>query len=299
MEIIKRILQRLKWEIGGFINYIYFSRYKKKVSFDVLSDEETIKLIIEKRMSMARFGDGEYRVMNNLGNGFQNPNEALRDRLKEVLCSNNPNCLVCIPRAFVNHEGLKRGAKITWYDFIKTNGKFVLSITPHKTFGEASCTRFYIDYLDKNYATKVVPLLKKIWYGRDLLIVEGINTKLGCGNDLFEGASSVRRIECPSTNAFSKHDDILKAVQRNAQQDTLILLALGMTATVLAYDLSNKGYQALDIGHIDVEYEWYKMGARTKVLIPGKSVNELGQNAPNPHMTDSRYEHEIVEKLVE
>lgn len=31
----------------------------------------------------------------------------------------------------------------------------------------------------------------------------------------------------------------------------LILIALGMTATVLAYDLSKAGFWAIDIGHID------------------------------------------------
>lgn len=46
----------------------------------------------------------------------------------------------------------------------------------------------------------------------------------------------------------------------------LVLIALGHTATVLAYDLAEVGYQAIDIGHIDIEYEWFLMRAPKKYL---------------------------------
>ena len=42
------------------------------------------------------------------------------------------------------------------------------------------------------------------------------------------------------------------------------LLPLGPAATVLAYDLFKAGYQAIDVGHVDVEYEWWRMGAHKK-----------------------------------
>ena len=40
-------------------------------------------------------------------------------------------------------------------------------------------------------------------------------------------------------------------------KDKLFILALGPMATVLAYDLARLGYRALDLGHIDIEYEWF------------------------------------------
>ena len=54
----------------------------------------------------------------------------------------------------------------------------------------------------------------------------------------------------------------MKIVQKYSPNEYLILLALGPTATVMAYNLAQKGYQAIDIGHIDIEYEWYRMGAK-------------------------------------
>lgn len=54
----------------------------------------------------------------------------------------------------------------------------------------------------------------------------------------------------------------------------MILLALGPTATALAYDLYCQGYRAIDIGHVDIEYEWCRMGATEKVPIKDKYTNE-------------------------
>lgn len=99
-------------------------------------------------------------------------------------------------------------------------------------------------------------------------------TCLGYGNDLFDNAKSIKRILCPNKNAWDKYDEILDAVIHNTTKADLIILALGMTATIMAYDLALSGRQALDLGHSDIEYEWMKMGAVEKVAIPGKFTNE-------------------------
>ena len=61
--------------------------------------------------------------------------------------------------------------------------------------------------------------------------------------------------------------DTIEATIRQYAEDRLILIMLGPTAKVLAAHLANDGYQALDIGHIDSEYEWLQMGAQTKVKL--------------------------------
>ena len=55
----------------------------------------------------------------------------------------------------------------------------------------------------------------------------------------------------------------------------LFLLALGPSATAMAYDLTKFGYQAIDIGHIDLEYEWYLQGATTRTSVTNKANNEF------------------------
>ena len=36
------------------------------------------------------------------------------------------------------------------------------------------------------------------------------------------------------------------------------------------------GYQAVDIGHVDIEYEWFLKSATTKIRIDGKYMGESG-----------------------
>ena len=71
------------------------------------------------------------------------------------------------------------------------------------------------------------------------------------GNNLFAGARSVKRILCPTVNAWDVYDQILSSVLDVAGGEDLICISLGPTATVMAYDLGEKGFQALDIGQLE------------------------------------------------
>lgn len=96
-------------------------------------------------------------------------------------------------------------------------------------------------------------------------------------------------------NAFNSYNKIIEQVRKCANQDDLILIALGQTATVLAYDLYKMGYQALDIGHVDVEYEWMKMGAIKKERIVGRFMNEIDSGAfVDESFDNSKYLSQIV-----
>ena len=135
-------------------------------------------------------------------------------------------------------------------------------------FYDTNFTRFYMGRYDIRDYPAYIERLKAIWRDRDVLFVEGEKSRLGVGNDLFAGAKSVQRILCPATDAWSSYPEILRLTKEHGA-GRLILIALGQTATVLAYDLAEAGLQAIDLGHVDVEYEWYRMRAKTKVAIPG------------------------------
>lgn len=141
-------------------------------------------------------------------------------------------------------------------------------------FGNSLFTRPYMIYKDKKEVKEKFKKIKLIWEKKDVVIIEGALTYFGVGNDLLENAKSIKRVIAPNENAFEKYDEILnqaKCIEKN----TIVLIALGPTATVLAYDLTRLGYQAIDIGHVDIEYEWYLRGTKRKIPIPGKFVNEI------------------------
>ena len=145
-------------------------------------------------------------------------------------------------------------------------------------YGDTNLSRFYMSDPhrgNKEYFNKYIDSLKKIWAQKDLLIVEGSHTRMGIGNDFFDGARSTRRILCPNKNAFSYYTQIKNTVIENASKLDLIICALGPTATVLSADLIVEGYRALDLGHIDIEYEWWERASRNNYRIPGKEFSEV------------------------
>ena len=74
-------------------------------------------------------------------------------------------------------------------------------------------------------------------------------------------------------------------------------MALGPTATVMAYDLAKLGYQAIDIGHVDIEYEWFLMKAIHKVPIQNKYVNEAGAGIGVGSCNNQTYLNQIIFKI--
>ena len=162
---------------------------------------------------------------------------------------------------------------------------------------DACITRPYIRNKDKKHSEQLFEGLKGIWYQRDVVIVEGVYSRLGVGNDLFRDVKTLRRIICPPKDAYDKYDEILNA-SMEIEKDCLFLLSLGPTATVLAYDLHEAGYQTIDLGHIDLEYEWYLRGTTERVPLDNKSVNELEVQGDLESNLDEEYEKQIINKIV-
>ena len=72
------------------------------------------------------------------------------------------------------------------------------------------------------------------------------------------------------------------------------MLALGPTAAVLAYDLCNEGYQAVDIGHIDLEYEWFLKGQGCRTEVIGKYNNELAGGNNPVRIENQEYQSQMI-----
>lgn len=165
-----------------------------------------------------------------------------------------------------------------------------------REYYDAYVSRPYMIYKDKDKnATEIFKLYKKLFCDRNILIIEGENTKTGVNNGLLDGAKSVKRILCPDTNAYSVYDKILNKAIESASSDDLILITLGPTATILAYDLAMEGYQAIDFGQVDNEYEWFLRHATEKIVIEGKSVSEIAwYRIPEIQIYDDKYETQII-----
>lgn len=267
--------------IGG-IGYQLFKSYMKLSNRTprVIDEDKTVQYIISNNVSVARFGDGEFLwgFQERQSGNFEKNSIELSKRLTEVIGSSNPNLIICIPNIFNNLKGRKIATRTYWEGFLMRKGPRILKLLDSsKTYFDTQFTRPYMDYYQKSRNFKMkFHNIKKIWYRRNILIVEGDKTRFGVGDDLLDDAKKIKRIICPSENAFEVYSKILNTVKDKGiyTNNVLVLISLGPAATILAFDLSSVGIQSIDIGHLDVEYQWYRMQAKKKVPIIGKYVNE-------------------------
>lgn len=301
---INQLITTIKYKVkyGSTVEWYNFwyivLRKKQKVIPHVASIDETIQKIVDKRCSVSRFGDGEMLLTNpKKAIGFQEGNPELARKLREILTSQNEGHLVCISDAFSDLYRYNRKARRFWRTHFFIYGKWWDHyLVPGRVYYNTFVTRPYMDFAKKEECGRWFKNMKKIWEQRDIVFIEGEKSRLGVGNDLFNNANSIRRILCPPRDAFSKQKEILQEA-RKLKKETLFLIALGPTATVLAYDLFKEGFQAIDIGHVDIEYEWWRMGAKRKVKLERKYVNE----APNGSLVadaGEEYRNQIIATII-
>jgi glycosyltransferase family protein len=258
----------LKRKIKNIKNYLVLKCVRRP---NVLSIDDTLDYILEHKCSVSRYGDGELDLMMNISMYYQEQSDKLSNALLEVFNKQSTeNHIVCLGD-FFDYAELYTKPSVDYSKklILLHKDKYKTFINKNKVYYNSNITRPYMIYKDKSKVPSQMAKWKLVWENRDVLIIEGEKTRFGIGNNLLSTAKSVKRILCPSNNAFNRYDDILKATIEYGK-DKVILIALGATATVLAYDLSKCGLFAIDIGHLDIEYEWYLRNASEKCEIKGK-----------------------------
>ncbi len=266
----------------------------------ICSVEDTCEEIISKKCSMSRYGDGEFEIILGQKAVYQKNDNNLAKRLREILLTNLDNHIVALADDYGAMRQLREENKGTIRRYMteeKRKSHYDL-LNMEKQYYNAYISRPYVIYPheEREKAEQRFRNLKRIWEDQEVLLVEGDRTRMGVGNDLFDNARQIKRIIAPNENAFDVYEEIYRASLRHGE-GKLILIALGPAATVLAYDLAKEGYWAIDIGHLDLEYEWFLKGEGYS-YIPHKYNNEvLGDSNVIP-VTEEAYFASIVESVV-
>lgn len=274
---------------------------KETSAFDIkVKDiDESLDLILNEHKSVIRFGDGEFNIIRGESIFYQDYNKELALRLESIILSGNyDNTLICLPDVFEDLARYNDYAQKTYKKrFFPQNAAFLKRIEQTRNwYGSTFVSRPYIDLVDKSESPGYFEKLRQIWNQRDVLIVEGKYSRSGVGNDLFDNAKSIKRILCPSQNSYEKIEQIEQAIRNNAQ-NRLILLMLGPTAKVIVDDLQDLNNQKIDIGHIDSEYEWFKMGVTDKVKLKNKHTAEFNRDANIAPIHDKTYSSQVIERI--
>lgn len=303
MNIIEHIAASIKyrWSRVAYncwtkpINTIRFNQWKKP---KVLSLTETLQYIVDHKSSICRYGDGEFNIALGVDIGFQHLKNDMSERMNQVLQSDEANIMIAIPSIFGDLSMFSVFSEPWWSEYrLQELPKLKKLLKSDRTYFNSLCTRFTSDYR-VDQADKLIPIYRQIWDNRDVYVIEGEQTRIGVGNDLLDNAANIYRILAPVKNAYDAYDRIIASVKAHAPNGALVIIALGPTATIMAYDLAKMGYQALDLGHFDIQYEYHIRGIHTKEPIPGKYVNEAstaGQTVDDSAIKDTKYKASIVD----
>lgn len=257
----------------------------------VYDTDASLELITHCEKSMARFGDGEFKLITGESISFQKYDENLSKKLCEILKNNNDNLYVGINDIFGYCDSdYMRKVVVTYrdtlYKYLNFDKYYIDTIFTRKL--NFNSVEEGLSYYNK---------FKAIWKNKNIVIVEGAGSRLGVGNDLFEDASSIKRIICPIKNAFSKYDTIKQECLKQDKNE-LFILSLGPTATVLANELMQNGYRALDVGHIDTAYEALLHNSLEFLSVKGKVVfNRERHHNLIPECKDDNYKKQILADL--
>lgn len=273
------------------------SNEENELNIKVLGILDTLNYVMAHNSSVARFGDGEMDIITGHSIPYQDYDENLANELKNIISlDSNESLVVCLSDVFEGLDRYNQSAVDFWKQHLNNNYIYYKSLCKAPWYGSTFISRPYMDLVDKSLSNMYFKNIKNLWDKRDILIVEGVNSRSGVGNDLFDNANSVERIICPSKNAYSKIDEIELLIEKHAE-NKLVLLILGPTAKVLAKRLSIKKFQAIDMGHIDSEYEWFKMKATTKVKLDHKHTAKHNFDENITFIEDDTYNSQIVERI--
>ncbi len=243
------ILDGMKYEIADD-----FKTLKKP---NIRSSEETIDELVQKKASFCRFGDGEFSLMGGQSIAFQQSDPKLSRRLREIFQSNINDIFIGIPHCYYSST---QDMRVFQKNFIRSwvaqnRDKITELSLSGKQYYDTACTQLYALYeiYDfRNYFTQI----QEIWRNRDIAIICGSTVFDEIENNIFDCAGSVEYQHAPSINAFEVYEEVLLRAQL-IDKNKLVIIILGPTATVLAYDLAKDGYQALDFGHIAKDYDFF------------------------------------------
>jgi hypothetical protein len=201
----------------------------------VLGEFETLRKL-QEGYSLARFGDGEFKVAAG-GHALREPaNKRLAKELRKILTEPHEKCLVGIPTLDPN------GPKYSnWLKFAPRCRPYV---DMNRTYYSAFISR--PDSAPWINTQEFLALFESLWEGKRAVVVcESDDSKIRRAVQL--KAREAPRVSCPPRETYAVLPQIEALVLEH--EPDVVLISAGPAATCLAHRLAMKGVQAIDTGH--------------------------------------------------
>lgn len=221
---------------------------------NIYSEIETLNNIIKNKKSIVRFGDGEFYHLftnkNKYSAGRQNCDIIIQKKLHDIFTSNDDNILIGISGFLASNEHISKNYKL----FTPYMKKFIKNI-------KTKLDLKYSDYMNKKYYSaeitrlknlvefkEIISIFDNLFLTNDVVFVGNKNVINIIENNFKDKFRKIDYVEIPKQNAFSKYDEIMEKCKKFGH-NKLFLLSIGITATIIGYELAKYEYWALDIGH--------------------------------------------------
>jgi hypothetical protein len=238
----------------------YLQRVREFNRSSQLSFSATVELLSSERISFARFGDGELKLMlrPTYKLAFQKNSQGLREALARVVALGKKSpkkLLVGFPQTYqdLHWSGV-------WVDIADETLELFDGL---KRVGNAHVTRpIFFEDLGVNG----VELWRAVWAGKKVRVITGKGSRFEMIAALFDNVASAEFTHSTATNAFEDLERLNAELASTTEE--LYLIALGPAGTVLAAELAEAGKWAIDLGHISDSYENVFKGAVRPELKP-------------------------------
>ncbi|MCL2520239.1 MAG: GT-D fold domain-containing glycosyltransferase [Spirochaetaceae bacterium] len=239
---MKSILKKIRYAFNEPLMHelnVIKSLQRVSLAPKTLSWLDTVNALINGK-SVARYGDGELDLCLGLDYSFGKAHTDLTQKLRHILKfgpHENPNCLICLPA-----DNLVTPDTVFWNKWSDKNFSKILPLLDLSSlYGDTNISR--------RGGEAQVMLLCKIWSNKKVVFVTSKEGRHIDEPRLFDNIAEKAFIAIPPLEAWLEYDTIL-AQCKHFDKDWIFYIAGGALATVLAYDLSMCGYQALDLGHL-------------------------------------------------
>lgn len=200
----------------------------------------TVRRLLKGR-SIARFGDGELKILEGAGYSREVRNGHLTAEMRMVIGLPDDDCIIAIPTMD------PAGPKYT--NWLRHEARFCRYFRrgDGRRYGSAFITR-PDSAADQLESREYFDLISQLWAGRDRVLVmsEAHSKLLACVQAM--NGPSVIHLECPSQSAYAQIDELEREIV--AAKPSIALLSCGPTATCLAARLSRRRIQGVDLGSI-------------------------------------------------
>ena len=276
----KNVIMQIKKPVKEWLARFVYEMHRHNLlpnRLKVLSVDETLDVLLNTNKSMVRFGDSDLVMISGRNTIFQTAAPEITEGLRRIIGYQYEDLIVTIPDIFDDLNIYLPSSKAFWEDHLLVFRKaYYKYCNTNKAYYNTTVSRGYVTLADKSRSGGWFEKFRHVFSGKDLVMVEGCTAHNGVGNDLFAEAASVQRIVCPSSNAYRVRDRILEECLK-FDRDKLFLFALGVPAKALVEEMFLAGYRVIDIGNLDMEYEWFLRKAVKKEPIPKHSI--VGEEA--------------------